>query len=216
MNDILKKLNKIGVIPVVRIEDTNTAVPLAEAVLAGGLSCIEVTFRTDQAEESIQRIIEAIPDMLVGAGTVLTMEQVDCAIRAGAGFIVSPGLNPDIVSYCIEKGILIIPGCATPSEMEKAMSFGLDVVKFFPAEQNGGLSYINAVSAPYGALRFIPTGGITAGNLKEYLACSCILACGGSWMVKPELIKEGRYDRIAELCREAAELCKDARNGIVS
>ena len=211
MNGILQQMGRIGVIPVARIDHAESATPLAEALKAGGLPCVEITFRTDQAEESIRRIAKHSSDILVGAGTVLTTEQADRAVSAGAGFIVTPGLNPDVVSYCIKKNIPIAPGCVTPSEMERAMGFGLDVVKFFPAEQCGGLPYLKAVSAPYRSLRFIPTGGISAANLREYLAFESILACGGSWMVTPELINEARYDKITALCREAVRLCAKAR-----
>jgi 2-dehydro-3-deoxyphosphogluconate aldolase/(4S)-4-hydroxy-2-oxoglutarate aldolase len=198
----------MGVIPVIRIDDAETAAPLAAALAEGGLPCAEVTFRTDQAEDAIRRIAGEIPGILLGAGTVLTVDQADRAVGAGAAFIVSPGLNPDVVAHCVKKNIPIIPGCVTPSEMERAMGFGLDTVKFFPAEQAGGLAYLKALSAPYGALRFIPTGGISAANLKNYLAFGAVLACGGSWMVEPSLIRGGRYDEITRLCREAALLVR--------
>ena len=180
-------------------------------MIKGGLPCAEVTFRTDAAEESIRIISENYPDMLVGAGTVLTTEQVDRAVAAGAKFIVSPGLNPKVVEYCVNKGIPVTPGTATPSEMEQAMSFGLDVVKFFPAENNGGLSMIKAVAAPYVGLKFMPTGGINATNVRDYLAYDRILCCGGSWMVKGDLIKAGDFAKIEELTREAAAIVKEIR-----
>ena len=154
---------------------------------------------------------EKFPEMLVGAGTVLTIEQVDRAVNAGAKFIVSPGLNPKVVAYCVEKGIPVTPGTANPSNVEQAMEFGLDVVKFFPAEQAGGLAYIKAIAAPYTGMKFMPTGGINANNVKEYLACDKILACGGSWMVKGDLVKAGEFDKITELVREAAAIVKEIR-----
>ena len=211
MNQVLEALSKIGIVPVVVINDAKDAKPLAEALIKGGLPCAEVTFRTDAAEESIRIISENFPEMRVGAGTVLTTEQVDRAVAAGAKFIVAPGLNPVVVEYCVKKGIPVVPGTATPSEMEQAMSFGLDVVKFFPAENNGGLSMIKAVAAPYVGLRFMPTGGINAENVRDYLKYDRILCCGGSWMVKGDLIKAGDFAKIEALTREAAAIVKEIR-----
>ena len=211
MNQVLEALSKIGIVPVVVINDAKDAKPLAEALIKGGLPCAEVTFRTDAAEESIRIISENFPEMLVGAGTVLTTEKVDRAVAAGAKFIVAPGLNPVVVEYCVKKGIPVVPGTATPSEMEQAMSFGLDVVKFFPAENNGGLSMIKAVAAPYVGLRFMPTGGINAENVRDYLKYDRILCCGGSWMVKGDLIKAGDFAKIEALTREAAAIVKEIR-----
>ena len=211
MNDILKKIGEIGIIPVIKIEDASKAVPLAEALSRGGLPAAEVTFRTTAAADAIHAITEAMPDMLVGAGTVLTIEQVDRAVGAGAKFIVSPGFNPKIVKYCIEKGIPVCPGCSTCGEMEQAMELGLDVVKFFPAEAAGGLPVIKAVSAPYGNLKFMPTGGINPQNVREYLAYDRIAACGGSWMVKNTMIENNEFDRIEELVKEAVEIVKESR-----
>ncbi len=203
MNEIIKKLSQIGIVPVIKIDDVEKAVPLAKALKDGGLPCAEVTFRTAQGEEAIRRIAKAEPDVLVGAGTVLTTEQVDRAIDAGAKFVVSPGLNPKVVAYCIEKNMPIVPGCANPSDIEQALQLGLDVVKFFPAEQAGGLDYIKAVAAPYPNLKFMPTGGINEKNLNSYLAFGKIVACGGSWMVKADLINEGKFDEITALTRGA-------------
>ena len=211
MNKVLEDLQKIGIVPVVVINDAKDAKPLAEALIKGGLPCAEVTFRTDAAEESIKIISENFPEMLVGAGTVLTLEQADRAVAAGAKFIVSPGLNPKVVEHCVKKGYPVAPGTATPSEMELAMSFGLDVVKFFRAENNGGLSMIKAVAAPYTGLKFMPTGGINATNVRDYLAYDRILCCGGSWMVKGDLIKAGDFAKIEELTREAANIVKEVR-----
>ena len=209
MNEILEQFGKLGIIPVVKLDHAEAAVPLAEALIRGGLPVAEVTFRTDAAEESIRLMHEKFPEMLVGAGTVLTTEQVDRAVAAGARFIVSPGLNPVVVSHCLEIGIPITPGVNTPSEIEQALSFGLEVVKFFPAEASGGLAKIKAMSAPYGKLLFMPTGGINAGNLKSYLDFKKILACGGSWMVSSELINRGAFDEIEALTREAVNRMLD-------
>ena len=211
MNEVLKQIEKIGIVPVVVLEDTKDAEPLGKALCEGGLPCAEVTFRTDAAEESIRIMAEKFPEMLVGAGTVLTIDQVDRAVNAGAKFIVSPGLNPKVVAYCVEKGIPVTPGTANPSNVEQALEFGLDVVKFFPAEQAGGLAYIKAIAAPYAGVKFMPTGGINANNVKEYLACNKILACGGSWMVKGNLIKAGEFDKITDLVKEAANIVKEIR-----
>ncbi len=206
MNDVLKRIGEIGIIPVIKIEDAEKAVPLANALMNGGLPAAEVTFRTAAAADAIANIAKALPDMLVGAGTVLTTEQVDKAIEAGAKFIVSPGFNPKIVKYCIEKGVPVCPGCATCGEMEQAMELGLDVVKFFPAEAIGGLNVIKSVSAPYAKLKFMPTGGINEENILSYLKNPKILACGGSFMVKDALIKEGKFDEIEALTRSAVAL----------
>ena len=211
MNEVLKQIEKIGIVPVVVLNDAKDAEPLGKALVEGGLPCAEVTFRTDAAEESIRIMAEKFPEMLVGAGTVLTIEQVDRAVNAGAKFIVSPGLNPKVVSYCVEKGIPVTPGTANPTNVEQAIELGLDVVKFFPAEQAGGLAYIKAIAAPYTGMKFMPTGGINANNVKEYLACDKILACGGSWMVKGDLVKAGEFDKITELVREAAAIVKEIR-----
>ncbi|MDR2177236.1 MAG: bifunctional 4-hydroxy-2-oxoglutarate aldolase/2-dehydro-3-deoxy-phosphogluconate aldolase [Treponema sp.] len=203
MNKVLEELGNIGIIPVIKIDDPAGAVPLAKALAAGGIPCAEVTFRTAQGEEAIRRISAGAPECLVGAGTVHNVEQVDRAVKAGAKFIVSPGYNPKTVDYCVERGIPITPGCSTPSDFERALEAGLDVVKFFPAEQSGGIAYIKAVAAPYSGLKFIPTGGINAGNIGAYITCDRVLACGGTWMVSPEMINAGEFDRISALSREA-------------
>ena len=187
MMDIAEMFQKLGVVPVVVLEDTKDAVPLAKALVEGGLPCAEVTFRTEAAEESIRLMTEQFPEMLVGAGTVLTREQVDAAVAAGAKFIVSPGFDPEIVDYCLEKEIPVFPGCVTPSEVAQAVKRGLKVVKFFPAEPAGGVSMIKAMAAPYVGIKFMPTGGINAKNLEDYLSFDKIICCGGSWMVKGEI-----------------------------
>lgn len=211
MNEILQKIGEFGIVPVVVLDDAKDAVPLAEALIKGGLPLAEVTFRTDAAEESIKIMSEKFPEMLIGAGTVLTTDQVDRAVAAGAKFIVSPGLNPKIVSYCVNKGIPITPGTSNASDIEAALEFGLDVVKFFPAEPAGGLKMIKALAAPYVGVKFMPTGGINAENVKAYLAYDRILACGGSWMVKGELIRNGEFDKIREMTAEAVQIVKESR-----
>lgn len=211
MNKVLESLKEIGIVPVVVLDDAKDAAPLAEALIEGGLPCAEVTFRTAAAEESIRIMAEKYPEMLVGAGTVLTIEQVNRAVKAGAKFIVSPGLNPQVVQYCQNIGVPITPGIQTPTEIEQALGLGLDVVKFFPAEPAGGLKMIKAIAAPYTTLTFMPTGGINAQNVKEYLAYNRILACGGSWMVKNDLVKAGDFDKIKEMTREAAAIVKEIR-----
>lgn len=203
MKDLKKRIYETGIVPVIKLEDAKDAEALAKALCEGGLPCAEVTFRTDAAAEGIRRMKAACPEMLVGAGTVLTVGQVDEALTAGAEFIVSPGLNPEVVQYCVEKGIPILPGCANPSDVERALSFGLDVVKFFPAEAAGGLKYIKSIAAPYGKMRFMPTGGINAENVVEYLNYDRILACGGTWMVPAKLIAAGQFDEIRRLTEEA-------------
>lgn len=211
MNQVLEQIQKIGIVPVVVLDDAKDAEPLAKALVEGGLPCAEVTFRTEAAEESIRIMAEKFPEMLVGAGTVLTTEQVDRAVAAGAKFIVSPGLNPRIVKYCVEKGILITPGCTNPSDIEQALENGLEVVKFFPAEPAGGLPMIKAMAAPYTMMKFMPTGGINAKNVRDYLAYDRIIACGGSWMVKGDLVKAGKFDEIAALAKEAVQIVKESR-----
>ena len=209
MGEVAEKIQKMGVVPVVVLNDAKDAAPLAKALCGGGLPCAEVTFRTDAAEESIRMMTTEYPEMFVGAGTVLTIDQVDRAVNAGAKFIVSPGFDPEIVDYCLEKNIPVFPGCITPSEVAQAVKRGLKIVKFFPAEQFGGVATIKAMAAPYVGLKFMPTGGISAKNLKEYLACKPIVACGGSWMVKKDMIEAGEFDKICELTKEAVALANE-------
>ena len=203
MNEILKEISRIGIVPVVKIDNAKDAVPLADALIKGGLPSAEVTFRTAAAEEAIALMTKEFPEMLVGAGTVLTTEQVDKAVGAGAKFIVTPGFNETVVKYCVERNIPITPGCPSTSDIEAALALGLDVVKFFPAENLGGINMIKALAAPYVGVKFMPTGGINAKNINSYLDCDKILACGGSWMVKDTLINEGRFDEIEALTKEA-------------
>ena len=201
--NILNEISKIGIVPVIALHDAQSAVPLAQALIKGGLPCAEVTFRTDAAEESIRQMSQHCPDMLVGAGTILTPQQADRAVAAGAKFLVSPGLNEEVVKHCQKIGVPIIPGVATPSEVEKALSLGLTTLKFFPAEAAGGLPMIKAMCAPYSQVKFMPTGGINAKNLNSYLSFKKVIACGGSWMVSQELIKSGNFAEITRLSKEA-------------
>ena len=212
MSTVAEKFAGYGVVPVVVLDDAKDAAPLAKALVEGGLPCAEVTFRTAAAEESIKIMTSEYPDMFVGAGTVLTIDQVDRAVAAGAKFIVSPGFDPEIVDYCISKDIPVFPGCITPSEVAQAVKRGLKVVKFFPAEQFGGVATIKAMAAPYVGLKFMPTGGISAKNLENYLSCDKIVACGGSWMVKGDLVKAGKFDEIKALTAEAVKLAAEIRN----
>lgn len=203
--DVIQRIYEIGIVPVIAIDDAEKAVPLAKALVRGGLPAAEVTFRTAAAEEAIRRIVAEVPEMLVGAGTVLTKEQADRAIDAGVKFIVSPGFNPEITKYVIDKGMLMMPGTATPGEMEQAMAMGLNVVKFFPAEQNGGVAKLKAVAGPYANLRWMPTGGVNEKNLMDYLSFKKIIACGGTWMVKKDLIEAENWDEIERLTRQAVQ-----------
>ena len=210
--NVSETIQKMGVVPVVVLNDTKDAAPLAKALVEGGLPCAEVTFRTEAAEESIRIMTTEFPEMFVGAGTVLTNDQVDRAVAAGAKFIVSPGFDPEIVDYCLSKDIPVYPGCITPSEVAQAVKRGLKVIKFFPAEQFGGVSTIKALAAPYTGVKFMPTGGVSAKNLESYLSFDKIVACGGSWMVKGDLVKAGKFDEIKTLVEEAVQLVADIRN----
>lgn len=211
MEKLIEQISAVGVVPVVKLDSADDALPLAAALKEGGICCAEVTFRTDAAEESIRRIAKEYPDFLVAAGTVLTPAQADAAMNAGASFVVSPGLNPEVVKHCLSKGYPIIPGVCTPSEVEMALSLGLKYLKFFPAEAAGGVKMIKAMAAPYTMVKFMPTGGIGVNNLADYLNCKAVYACGGSWMVPADKISEGKFDDIALLTREACELLKEIR-----
>jgi 2-dehydro-3-deoxyphosphogluconate aldolase / (4S)-4-hydroxy-2-oxoglutarate aldolase len=206
MDEILKEIEGCGIVPVVKIEKAADALPLGKALLAGGLPLAEITFRTAAAEEVIRSLAEGLPELIVGAGTVLTIEQAEKALRAGARFIVSPGFNPKVVSFCREQGVPVLPGVNSPTQIEAAMECGLRVMKFFPAEESGGAAFLKAVAAPYEGIRFIPTGGVNAANLISYLSLKNVLACGGSWMVKGELISAGKFEEITALTREAVRI----------
>lgn len=208
MNKILEEIGLYKIVPVIIIDEVENSIPLANALIDGGLPVAEVTFRTKAAKESIEKIANEFPKMLLGAGTVLSVDQVKSAIDSGAKFIVSPGLNPKVVEYCLSNNIPITPGIATPTEVERALEFNLEVVKYFPAEALGGLNYLKAISAPFGNLRFIPTGGIDEKNLLGYVQFPKVLACGGSWMVKNELIKNKKFDEIKKLTSSALSIAK--------
>lgn len=211
MNELLKKIYKIGIVPVVVLEDADKAVSVAKALRKGGIDCAEITFRTSAAEESIKNIARECPDMLLGAGTVLTPAQVDAAINAGAQFIVTPGYNPEVVNYCVSRKIPIVPGCMDTNAIEMALAAGLDTIKFFPAEQSGGVKMLKALAGPYVNLHFMPTGGVNKDNLKDYLAFKKVVACGGSWMVKKDLIESDDYEGITKLVKEAVMKMLDFR-----
>ena len=212
MNELQKKIGEIGVVPVIKLNNpTRDAKPLADALCAGGLPVAEVTFRAAGAADAIRIIVESHPEMLVGAGTVMNEQQVDEAIAAGAAFIVTPGLDIEIVKYCQSKGITIFPGCTTATDYHAAYRLGLEVLKFFPAEQSGGLDKIKSLSAPFPMFKVMPTGGIGLKNLATYAASPVICACCGSYMVTADLIEGGKWDEITELCRKSIEIVKEAR-----
>lgn len=208
MSVVLQQIRNSRIVPVIVIDDAKNAEALARALTDGGLPCAEVTFRTAAAAETIQRMIGEFPDMLVGAGTVLTPQQAETAHKAGAKFIVAPGFNPAVVDYCLAHGIDVFPGVCTPTEVEMALAKGLQTVKFFPAEAAGGLAFLKAIAAPYNMIEFIPTGGINAGNIATYLAFKPVVACGGSWMAPGEWIAGGQFDRIREETARAVEAVK--------
>jgi 2-dehydro-3-deoxyphosphogluconate aldolase / (4S)-4-hydroxy-2-oxoglutarate aldolase len=209
--EIIERVSQTGIIPVISIPKLDHALPLAESLVEGGLPCAEITFRTAAAAESIAQIRSRFPDIFVGAGTVLTTDQAQTAIDAGAQFIVSPGTNPVVVRYCLEKNVTIFPGVCTPSEIEMALAEGVDVLKFFPAEPMGGVGFLKAICAPYRNVRFIPTGGVDQKNIGQYLALPQVVACGGSWMVKPELFEAGEWVKVKTLAAEAVALVKSLR-----
>ena len=212
MNDLQKKVSEIGVVPVIKLNNPlRDAKPLADALCAGGMPVAEVTFRAAGAADAIRIMVEAHPEMIVGAGTVMTKEHVDQTIAAGGKFIVTPGLDEEIVRYCQEKGITCFPGCTTPTDYHTAFRLGLEVLKFFPAEQSGGLAKIKAMSAPFPMFKVMPTGGISLKNLAQYASCPVICACGGSYMVTADLIDNGKWDEITELCKKSVAIVKEAR-----
>ena len=203
MNEVVQRIGELGLVPVIKIERAEDAVKLGRSLIEGDLPVAEVTFRTAAAEESIKRLSTELPDLLVGAGTVLSAEQAERAVNAGARFVVSPGFNPKVVDWCIDHGIPVTPGINSPTQLEMALERGLEVVKFFPAEASGGVAMLKAMAAPYSGVRFIPTGGVTEANLLSYLSFDRVLACGGSWMVKGDLISAGKFKEIADLVRRA-------------
>ena len=212
MNALNNRISQIGVVPVIKLNHPERdAAELGRALCAGGVPVAEITFRAAGADKAIRLMKEACPDMLVGAGTVTATSQIDAVIEAGGDFIVSPGFDPELVAYAQEKGIAVYPGCTTASEYHQALKFGLEVIKFFPAEQSGGLAKIKALAAPFPMFKVMPTGGISLKNLKDYLSCPVIAACGGSYMVTAELIDSNRWDEITALCRKSREIVEEAR-----
>ena len=209
---MLDTLKLAGLVPVIKVKRAEDAVPLCRALAEGGLPVAEITFRTDAAEEAIRRVHDELPEVILGAGTVLTTSQVDEAMAAGAQFIVTPGMDPDIVAYCQKVSIQIFPGCTTPTDYHTAYKFGLSVLKFFPAEQSGGMAKIKAMSAPFPMFKVMPTGGISLKNLADYVRNPVIAACGGSYMVTADLIDNGKWDEITDLCKQSVEIVKAARN----
>lgn len=212
MNTINQAISDIGVVPVIKLNNPlRDAAPLAKALCEGGVPVAEVTFRAAGAPIAIKTMKETCPEMIVGAGTVTTVAQVDEAIAAGAQFIVTPGFDGEIVDYCLEKDIAIYPGCTTPTDYHQALKRGLEVLKFFPAEQSGGLAKIKAMSAPFPMFKVMPTGGVSLKNLKDYISSPVIAACGGSYMVTADLIDNQKWDEITELCKKSREIVKEAR-----
>lgn len=209
MNEVLEKIGALRLIPVVKIENSKDAVPLGQALLEGRLPIAEITFRTAAAEDAIRALTAELPELLVGAGTVLSVDQVKSAVDAGARFMVAPGFNPAVVDYCLEHNICVVPGVNNPSQIERALVRRLQVVKFFPAEASGGLPFLKAVAAPYGDILFLPTGGINLQNLMAYLSYPRVIACGGSWMVKTDLISSGNFAQIKKLTQEAVAIIKE-------
>lgn len=208
MSDVMSVIKEKRIVPVVKLDCVEDALPLAGALLAGGLPVAEITFRTEAAEESIRRIRHEYPDMLCGAGTIINRQQAECAVRAGAVFLVSPGFSREVTEYALEQNIPVLPGCCSPTEIIYALDYGLKVVKFFPAKQYGGLDTINALAAPFPGIQFMPTGGVSPENLRDFLDNDKIFACGGSWMVSEKLIREGKFEEITRLTKEAVELAK--------
>lgn len=205
LDELVENLGNVGIVPVIKLDRVENAEKLAKALREGGINCAEVTFRAKGADEVIRRMTKAYPDMLVGAGTVLTCEQADAAYKAGAKFCVAPGLNPKVVKHCLDKGIPFAPGLSSASEIEQALELGLDFAKFFPAEQAGGLPYIKSVCGPYTTMRFMPTGGVTADNINTYLSYNKVVCCGGSWIVPAKMLDEENWEGITALCREAID-----------
>ena len=210
MNEIIARFKELGVIPVVAIEKAEDATPLADTLMEGGLPCAEITFRTAAAADAI-RLMSKRGDILVGAGTVLTVDQVKTAVDAGARFMVSPGFNPKVADYCVQNDIPLTPGICTPSDIEGALDFGIEVLKFFPAEAFGGLKTLKAMSGPYTSVQFVPTGGINPQNLAEYLQFSKVVACGGTWIAKSALISDGKFDDILSNAREAVKIVRECQ-----
>lgn len=211
MSDVYKAVKQAGLVPVIKIEDASKAVPLAQTLARAGLPIAEITFRTDAAPDALAAVGKEVPDVLLGAGTVLSVEQAQTALDAGAKFIVAPGFNPRVVDFCLERGVPVTPGVNSPTDIEMGVERGLTLLKFFPAEASGGVKMIKALSAPYRGIEFIPTGGIKAENLADYLSLPSVAACGGSWMVPSDALASGDFGKIEQLVQDAVELVKSVR-----
>jgi 2-dehydro-3-deoxyphosphogluconate aldolase/(4S)-4-hydroxy-2-oxoglutarate aldolase len=211
MSEIFARIQECGIVPVIKLEKPEQARVLGKALVEGGLPIAEVTFRTKAAPDAIRLLRKEFPSLLIGAGTVLTIEQVDAAVSAGASFAVTPGFNPRIVDACLERGLPVVPGVNSPSQVELGLERGLTLLKFFPAEASGGVKMLKALHGPYAEVKFVPTGGIDASNIASYLALSYVAAIGGSWMVKEDLVAAGAFDQIAALCRDAVALARTSR-----
>lgn len=211
MNDVMSQIKQTGIVPVVKLNDVSKAIPLCNALLAGGINVAEVTFRTEQAPDVIKKISNECKNMIVGAGTIINVEQAKKAIDCGAKFIVSPGFSKDIVLVCQSQNVPVIPGCITPTEIMQAIECGLDVVKFFPAKEFGGLATMKSLSAPFAQIKFMPTGGVSLDNLKEFISAKFIVACGGTYMVKEDLINNEKYDEITKLSKQSTDIIKEVR-----
>lgn len=211
MNDVMSQIKQTGIVPVVKLNDVSKAIPLCNALLAGGINVAEVTFRTEQAPDVIKKISNECKNMIVGAGTIINVEQAKKAIDCGAKFIVSPGFSKDIVLFCQSQNVPVIPGCITPTEIMQAIECGLDVVKFFPAKEFGGLATMKSLSAPFAQIKFMPTGGVSLDNLKEFISAKFIVACGGTYMVKEDLINNEKYDEITKLSKQSTDIIKEVR-----
>lgn len=209
--DVYERIRKCGIVPVVAVDKADQAVDLAKALLAGGIDVIEITFRTSAARDAIKLVADQVPEMLVGAGTVLNQDQLTAAQEAGAQFIVSPGMDTELIDQCHQAGIVIFPGAVTPGEIQAGLKHGISVFKFFPAANYGGAKTIKSLSAPFNQISFMPTGGVNKDNLAEYLALPCIVACGGSWMVKSDLVKAGKFEEITRLTKEAVAILREVR-----
>ena len=211
MNNVVETIGKLGIVPVVAIENAKDAAELGSALMAGGLPCAEITFRTAAARDSIATLTAKFPNMVVGAGTILTVEQAEQAKSAGAKFVVTPGFDAQVVDWCLANEMPVTPGVITPTEINMALNKGLNILKFFPAEASGGIKLLKAVGGPYGTVKFIPTGGINAANLADYIRLGNVHACGGSWMVKKQLIADGNFAEITQLARQAVETIQQIR-----
>lgn len=209
--DVLSRMARSGIVPVVVLDDAKDAVPTAKALVAGGVDVMEITFRTAAARDSIAAVAKDCPDMLVGAGTVINLEQCKTAVEAGAKFIVSPGFNPAVVKWCVENNVPVTPGCVTPSEITAALELGLKVIKFFPANVYGGLTAMKALSGPFGSVKFIPTGGVNGSNVGEYISAPFVHAVGGSWVCAKSDIAAGNFEKITQLCKESKEAIAKAK-----